>query len=243
MTSLKQAVILAAGKGERLTPIFSERPKGFIELAGQPIIERSIKRLLASGFQTITVVTGYAATYYEALARRYPAIRLIHNPHYADSGSLYSLYCAREAVTGSALIIESDLVYENRALEVLLNYPRSTAILMSGFTHSGDEVYLSTRGEYFLKMSKRREELPNVAGELVGLSKVSPEAFAALMQYAEKCFQRDRRWHYEDGFNGIADMLEVFVCKLDDLIWAEIDTPEHLRRVQEKILPQLSSEW
>lgn len=244
MQPIRHAVILAAGQGARLAAVLPDRPKGFLELAGQPIVERSIRLLLALGVETVTIVTGYAAIYYEALARRYPALQLVHNPLYAESGSLYSLYCARAAVAGGPfLLLESDLVYEKRALAALLQAPSPTAILISGFTFSGDEVYVSAPVGRLVKMSKQPEALADIAGELVGLTKVAGATFAALSAYMEQCFQRHRQWHYEDGFNGIAEDVVLPVCKLDDLLWAEIDTPEHLRRVEEKILPQLLAEW
>ena len=244
MQSIKHAVILAAGQGTRLAAALPDRPKGFLELAGQPIVERSVRQLLALGVETITIITGYAAAFYAALAQRYPAIQLVHNPFYAESGSLYSLYCARVAVAGRPfLLLESDLVYEKRALTALLQVPTPTAILISGFTFSGDEVYVSAPEGRLVKMSKQAVELGVITGELGGLTKVAPEAYVALLAYAEQCFQQYRCWHYEDGFNGIAENVELAICKLDDLLWAEIDTPEHLRRVEEKILPRLLAEW
>ena len=39
---------------------------------------------------------------------------------FAASGSMYSLYCARTAVQGDYLLLESDLIYEPRALDELL---------------------------------------------------------------------------------------------------------------------------
>ncbi len=244
MPPIKHAVILAAGRGKRLAAVLPDRPKGCLELAGQPIVERSLRLLLDHGVETITLVTGYAATYYEALAQRYPAVQLVHNPLYAEGGSFYSLYCARVAVAGAPfLLLESDLVYEKRGLTALLESPAPTAILISGFTYSGDEVYVSALEDRFVKMSKQPEALASITGELVGVTKVAPDALAALVACLEQDFQRRSQWTYEDGFNGIAASLPLAVCKLDDLVWAEIDTPEHLRRVQEKVLPRLLAEW
>ena len=70
MTHLTCAVILAAGRGQRLKSVLPDKPKGFIELDGLPIIERSIRQLKQAGLSEIIIVTGYAAGYYEALAQR-----------------------------------------------------------------------------------------------------------------------------------------------------------------------------
>jgi len=53
------AVILTAGRGERLRPITDKIPKPLIEIAGKPILEYIIKDLSNSGFRRIFFVVGY----------------------------------------------------------------------------------------------------------------------------------------------------------------------------------------
>lgn len=237
------AVILAAGIGKRISDMLPDRPKGFIEIAGTAIIERSIRQLKAVGIRDIVIVTGYASVYYERLAVRYPEIRLIKNERYTDTGSMFSLYCARGHVQGPFLLVESDLVYETRALRAILSCSTSNAILMSGFTRSDDEVYISTRGDHVVKLSKNPDILENITGELVGISRISPDMFNAMIRYAAAHFEQTPMLYYEDCINGITDEMPVFHHKVDDLIWAEIDTPAHLQRVERMILPRLLGEW
>ena len=45
------AVILAAGMGTRLKSVFSDRPKGFVEIGGEGLIARSIRLLKARGIR------------------------------------------------------------------------------------------------------------------------------------------------------------------------------------------------
>lgn len=236
-----QAVILAAGQGQRLSDVLPDRPKGFLELAGRSLIERSILQLQTVGIRDIVIVVGYGAVYYEALAARTPGIRLARNDAFATTGSFRSLHCAAEFVTGSFLLLESDLIYESRALRELLACPHPNAILMSGFTQSDDEVYIDTDGERVRRLSKNREELTNITGELVGVTKICPTLFDALMRYADRYLTEDPCAYYEDGINGVTREMAVFHHRVDDLVWAEIDTLEHLTRVKERILPRLDA--
>jgi choline kinase len=135
---IQTAVILAAGMGTRLRDEVEDYPKGFLRLGEQPIIEESIQRLVAAGIRDIVIVTGHCADYYERLAAGQDGlVRTVHNPRFADSGSMYSLYCARDAVDDSFLLLESDLIYEQRALTELLIEPAPDAILLSGPTGAG----------------------------------------------------------------------------------------------------------
>ncbi len=54
-----KAVILAAGKGKRLMPITSSRPKPMIPLAGKPLLEHTILGLKDAGVDEILLIVGY----------------------------------------------------------------------------------------------------------------------------------------------------------------------------------------
>ena len=54
-----KAVILAAGKGKRLRPITSTRPKPMIPLAGKPLLEHTINGLKKAGIKDVLLIVGY----------------------------------------------------------------------------------------------------------------------------------------------------------------------------------------
>lgn len=236
------AVILAAGRGTRLAGEVRDYPKGFLRVGEQPIIEESIQRLAAAGIADVLIVTGHCAGHYEELARRRPGqVRTAHNPLYAESGSMYSLYCARDLVQGPCLLLESDLVYEPRALEVLLAAPQEDAILLSGPTGAGDEVYVETSGGWLRAMSKRREALGGPpAGELVGISRLSPALLALMCRIAGEAFRTSLRYDYETDCLVAAARERLIACPLvPDLVWGEIDDPAHLARVRNQVYPEV----
>ncbi len=53
------AIILAAGMGERLRPLTNDRPKPLVDVLGEPMIERQIRFLREAGVDDVTVVAGY----------------------------------------------------------------------------------------------------------------------------------------------------------------------------------------
>ena len=54
-----KAMILAAGRGERLRPLTDSRPKPMVEVAGKPLIAYQVERLVRAGFHQIVVNTAY----------------------------------------------------------------------------------------------------------------------------------------------------------------------------------------
>lgn len=242
---MKTAVILAAGQGTRLRAELTDRPKGFLQLGERPIIEESIARLTAAGIDEVIVVTGYAAGYYEDLARRSGGlVRTVHNGRFADSGSMYSLALAADLTAGPFLLLESDLVYEPRALRVLLEAEAPDAILLSGPTGAGDEVWVDARDGRLIAMSKARARLAAPpAGELVGISRISAVLFERLQRIAARAFERSLRFDYEtDALVAAAAEGHPIAClRVPDLLWGEIDDPAHLRRVRAELYPRIAA--
>jgi choline kinase len=236
------AVILAAGLGSRLGHRGTARPKGFISFDdGVPIIEQSIRKMRSIGIARVVIVTGHLSHYYETLRGVHAgAVELIHNPQYAESGSMYSLYQARDLVRDDFWLFESDLVYERRALEQLALVPSGSALLMSGPTGSGDEVYVEAPKGYLHQLSKNRSILVQVHGELVGITRVSAECYDEMQRYAQGVFATgDLRLEYEQALVAAARKVEVRCPLVPDLMWSEIDTEAHWTRVREEVYPEI----
>lgn len=54
-----RAMILAAGRGERLRPLTDEVPKPLVPIAGKPLIEYHLEALASAGFQEIVINQGH----------------------------------------------------------------------------------------------------------------------------------------------------------------------------------------
>jgi UDP-N-acetylglucosamine diphosphorylase/glucosamine-1-phosphate N-acetyltransferase len=56
---VKQAVILAAGEGNRLRPFTASKPKAMLTIAGRPILRHVVEAVAQSGVRDIVLVVGY----------------------------------------------------------------------------------------------------------------------------------------------------------------------------------------
>ncbi len=240
--SITTGVILAAGLGSRLADRTKEKPKGFIEVEGKSLIERSILNLLAAGIQKIIIGTGYLHQHFDSLREKYP-IETLRNEDFSTTGSMYTLYVLRHLINQPFLLLESDLLYESYAIDYLVKDPLENVILASGPTESGDEVFIEASPQNELQqMSKNRALLKHISGELVGITKLSVTALNALCTFAEKAYKKgNRTMHYEDALVGIANHHQVYVKVIDDLVWCEIDDENHLSRALNIIYPKIKS--
>lgn len=99
----KNAIILAAGLGMRMTPMNFEIAKGLVEIRGETLIERLIKQLLEVGVEDIYIVVGYLKESYEYLMDKFN-VKLIVNREYAKKNSLHSLALMANKISNSYIL-------------------------------------------------------------------------------------------------------------------------------------------
>lgn len=226
-----KTVILAAGLGSRLG---HHLPKGLLSPGGESLLQRSIRLLEAAGLGPVTLVVGHQAEVYKALPEK---LQFVDNPDYASTGSLLSLRLAFRELQDDLLVLESDLLYESRALTTLQQSPEANVILLSGFTEAGDEVYVDAPDGRLRAMSKSRSDLQaEPEGEFVGICRFSKELLGDMDEWGAAHPEA----HYEsDGVVALCARHRVATVKIPDLVWCEVDDAHHWQRCQELILPRL----
>ena len=238
---IAQAVIMAGGLGSRLGDRTKDMPKGFLEIGGTPMVEQSVQKLIAAGIEEIIIGTGHCKEYYDALAHKYPCIKLAHNASYKDTGSMGTLAVCAPYVKGEFLLLESDLLYDSIGLNVLINETRRDVILSSGKTGSGDEVYLQVDDDCNLvKHSKKKEDLDSVYSELVGITKLTKETLDLMVRFMDAHRTDIPKMEYEVAMSGVSSGGHpIGVRKIEFYTWCEIDDENHLKRALDKIYPHI----
>ena len=111
----KRAIIMAAGKGERLRPLTLETPKPLIRVNGVRMIDSVILALHSQNIYEIYVVVGYKKEKFAELERQYPGLVLIENPYYESCNNVSSLFVAREHLE-DVIILDADQIIQNKGV-------------------------------------------------------------------------------------------------------------------------------
>lgn len=237
---IKQAVILAGGMGTRLKDITREMPKGFLEIGNMSIVEQSIEKLIANGVEEIIIGTGHCSEWYDKLAEKYPIINAVKNEDYQNTSSMGTLSVCAPLIKGDFLLLESDLIYDEVGLKVLINDKRRDVILASGKTNSFDEVYLDTNeGGILTKVSKNREEFDNPDTELVGITKISKELLNHMVDFYNDNLDSHKKIDYENVLEALSQDYPVYLHKIEFYSWAEIDDERMFKRARDEIYPRI----
>ena len=118
-----QAIILAAGLGE----LTKNNTKCMVEVNGIRLIDRMITQLSKFNLNRLVIVVGYEGKkLIDYIGHRYDdilKIEYINNPIYDRTNNIYSLALAKEELCkDDTILLESDLIFEDRMLELLINH-------------------------------------------------------------------------------------------------------------------------
>lgn len=107
---MKQAVILAAGEGQRLRPFTVNRPKVMLFIAGKPVLQYVIEALAQKGIRDIVLVVGYrkdqVLDYFGAGESL--GVDLTYVTQERQLGTAHALAQAKDAIRDDFLVLPGD---------------------------------------------------------------------------------------------------------------------------------------
>ncbi len=205
MFRVRRAIIMAAGRGERLRPLTDDTPKPMIPVHGVPMIVSIMRALRENGIGEIVIVTGYRWEAFEPLKEMFPGVRLIHNPLWAECNNISSMYAARDCLP-EAMVLDGDQVIRNAAA-------LSPEAERSGYNAVWTE---EETGEWLMTL--------NDQGVVTGCSRTGGRHGWQLFSVS--------RWSREDGERLARDVAAAFESGNRGIYWDDVPffvNPDHYR--------------
>lgn len=147
-----QALILAAGMGNRLRPLSKETPKALVEVNGVPILFNALDSLHNNGIKKTHIVLGYMG---EVIKNRVGdnwkgmEINYIVNKEYQETNNIYSLWMARDILDDDTILMECDIYFEDALINRLLTQNLENRVVIDYFKAGmdGTVVEINDKGE------------------------------------------------------------------------------------------------
>ena len=234
---IKTAVIMAAGLGTRFGQYTEMIPKGFVEYKDKAMVIRRIETLIDCGIERIIIGTGWKKEAYEALMEQFPQIECVHSPRFAETNSMYTLYNCREAIADDDfLLLESDLVFERKAISSLLESSFESAMLITPVFKFQDQYYVQMNEKCELINCSTDESKISPSGELVGIHKLSNRFYKTLVEEYEKIVDEKPKLGYEFQLLDVSQRITPMnVLRLEGLQWYEIDDERDLEFAEQNV--------
>jgi choline kinase len=237
MTVVLPVVYLAAGEGRRLRPLTDAAPKALLDVGGVSLAERALSSLRTAGVEEVVAVTGHARGALESLGDLVTSERF--NPHYAEHGNVYSLWCARDVVARGCYIVNCDVLFEDAIARALVVATGSAVLCASDHGVDAESMKAVARDGRLTELSKEAAVGPHP--EYIGLARIDPAHGAALAAVLER-FVREGPLdvYYEDAIQEMAATLPVGLTPVDGLAWIEIDDHEDLAQARDEVLARVA---
>lgn len=116
MNTVKRAIIMAAGTGNRMRPVTLTTPKPLVKVNGVRMIDSVIQGLRNNGIYEIYIVVGYLKEQFYSLEKEYDNLHVIDNPYYDKCNNIASLYVAREHLEDVIILDGDQIVYNDEIL-------------------------------------------------------------------------------------------------------------------------------
>ena len=131
---VKNAIIMAAGIGERLHPVTKTIPKPLVKVNGVRLIDSVVDGLRENGIHDIYVVVGYLKKQFDEWVRGQEGVKLIYNPFYDTCNNISSLYVAREYLENCMILDGDQYIYNSEILDPHFSLSGYNAIWCEGDT-------------------------------------------------------------------------------------------------------------
>ena len=137
-----KTVIMAGGKGSRISSIFADIPKPMIQICGKPVLEREIDCLRRQGFTDIIITISHlsdAITDYFRDGSRF-GVNIVYYYEEIPLGNAGALFKVKEALSDDFLLLNADAVFDVD-LNRFAAFHKSHGGLVTLFTHPNDHPY------------------------------------------------------------------------------------------------------
>ncbi|MEA1932070.1 UTP--glucose-1-phosphate uridylyltransferase AglF [Halohasta litorea] len=115
-----KSVILAAGEGTRLRPLTEDKPKGMVEVDGQPIITHCLEQLAELGTDEFILVVGYMKEeIIEHYGDAFEGIPITYTHQREQKGLAHALLTVEEYVDDDFMLMLGDNIFNANLQDVI----------------------------------------------------------------------------------------------------------------------------
>lgn len=238
MSYIMQAVILAAGLGNRLGNLTDDRPKAMVRINGKELILYVLDFLNHPAVTERIVVTGFGSELLGNFLKQHrPDVRTVFNKHFTE-GSVCTIETALPHLMGDVLILNADHIYPRRLLTRVIECRRGiTAVCDFDRVLVDDDMKVKCSPDG--RLLHIRKTLSDYDGGYIGMTFCSSEMLDKYRNAVETTKVSDGNGAPVEFVLGrLAASALVHICDTSGIRWLEIDTPEDILHAEVSLFRQ-----
>jgi len=224
-TSIRQAVVLAAGTGKRLEPFTLSRPKCALPLANRPLVRLAVESLAEAGIEEIFIVVGSKAEMLkEALGPQPEGVKITYLHQARPEGPIHAVLEARDRLSEQFIVLCADCFVRPEIITAAADLLTGTNCTCAVATGQCDTPLYHYQASYdaagrLSKLSRVQLERQRTESNiLTGLAAAGQDVIAHMTEFVRP--GRDDDW--EAFFEFLADKADVRAAN-SDLKFVHVD--------------------
>ncbi len=225
----KIAVLLAAGRSQKLDPFHTHKP--LIPVYGKPLIMHVIEHLEQAGIEKIFIVAGSSRDEIARILTEHPAQKVLYEfIRGTDEEDIVQTFkTIAETVADECIIASSDLIFEKNPFPHLKEIGDAEFLVNRHVVRNRfSGAVIGIADKLFGKPSFSPFELGHV-GQLTGIYRFSKKG---LSHFGKILRTIPGGEHFSYALNRVNTEMSVHISELPEMTWFDINTPETLLRAE-----------
>lgn len=225
-------LILAAGKGSRISEHLPGIPKSLVGIGGSSLLEYTVSTFFRKGVDSIGIVLGYQQEMIRENLKAYP-VHYFYNPFFDVTNSIASAWFALDfiCVDDDVLIMNGDVFMEEALIDEVIKTKTSPVLFADGSRKEEADYKFFYENNLLIKYGKDLKD-SDVTGEYVGIAKLGKAFIPSFCKkLVEMISSQQHPLWWENVLYQSLPEVEVFVQETNGLFWAEVDYIEDYERI------------
>lgn len=239
-----KAILLAAGRGTRISRKVERVPKSTLPVDGIPLIRRSVELLQAAGMECI-VCTGYEEKKVRTALGGLDNITYCYNPFYDITNSIASIWFAKKEMDDDLLVLNADVFFTGEILDQIIADQRNPVMAIDYSRRLEGDYFFSTTMDGRIQKYGKGLPLEQRSCEYVGMAKIKKSFLPKFIRRMDELIKNQQHsvW-WENILYSFTDNNEeaIYTVDVDGRFWAEIDYFDDYERILNYIARQKEKE-
>ncbi len=226
---MKQAVILAAGEGQRLRPFTVTKPKTMLSIADKPILQYVVEAVAQNGIRDIIIVVGYRREQvfdYMGDGEQF-GVKIDYITQERQLGTAHALMQTREVVGNEFLVLPGDNLIDADTIARFVTI-KPTAMLLKNLENTARYGVVTTEGDIVKGIIEKPKEAESDIID-TGIYAFTREIFNFI----------DAELGIPDVINNMIDQGYTICAQETDGTWLDVVYPWDILKLNDAILHRI----
>ena len=227
-----RALILAAGKGTRISRYLSGKPKCTVDIGEITLIENTIRQLNSMGVSDIALILGYNQHVIRDVLKEHD-VKFYYNPFYDVTNSIASAWFAKDFINedDDIMIMNGDVYVDDSLLEIVKGETLSPVLFCDNTRKEEADYKFYYEENKLIKYGKELEG-DDISGEYIGIAKIGKEFINTFKSSLENMINNQQHYlWWENALYELSDKHNIYVRDIEGRFWAEVDYMEDYERI------------